>query len=167
LGVKIYYHRAERPYFTRETAPSGIRAWLGKNIPEEGVLVLLKGLLEEAAPEAVAADQLVNDGEIVEHDFRVIVSPGHTAGHVCYLHQPTRALFCGDALAVVDNHLRLMARPVTLDLLSARSSAIRCLAENPEIICPGHRAPLSKDVAAECAHLRTYLSSGGKWPLLG
>src|SRR5262249_30829942 len=63
FGTRVYYHAADQPSFTRRTASGGIRGWLGKHVPEEGVLVLLRGLLEEAAPEAVEASHLVTDGE--------------------------------------------------------------------------------------------------------
>jgi glyoxylase-like metal-dependent hydrolase (beta-lactamase superfamily II) len=167
FGVRVYYDAGEEPFLIRKTASQGFRGWLGKHVPEEGVLVLLRGLLEDAAPEAVTADHLVTDGEIVEGAFRVLATPGHTGGHVAYLHEPTRALFCGDALAVVANRLRLMARPVTPDLTAAKTSALRCLSEQAEFICPGHRAPLTENVAQECRRLQNYLESGGRWPLLG
>jgi glyoxylase-like metal-dependent hydrolase (beta-lactamase superfamily II) len=167
FGVRVYYDPRDEPFLTRKTASRGIRGWLGKRVPETGVLVLLRGLLEDAAPRAVTADHLVTDGEIVEGVFRVLATPGHTRGHVAYLHEPTRTLFCGDALAVVANTLRLMARPVTPDLPAAKTSALRCLCEQAEFICPGHRAPLKENVRQECRRLQHHLESGGRWPLLG
>lgn len=167
VGARVYYAAGEKACMTRETAAGGIRGWLGKHVPEEGVLVLLRGLLEEASPEAVTATHFVNDGETIEGDFRVLATPGHTSGHVAFVHEPTQILFCGDALAVVAGRLRLMARPVTTDLSAARVSALRCLREKIEIICPGHRAPLTENVEQECRRLRDYLESGGPWPLLG
>jgi glyoxylase-like metal-dependent hydrolase (beta-lactamase superfamily II) len=166
-GTRVYYHGGDQPSMTRQTASGGVRGWLGKRVPEEGVLVLLRGLLEEAAPEAVTANHLVADGEILEGDFRVLATPGHTSGHVAYMHPPTRALFCGDALAVVNGHLRLMARPVTPDLTAAKASALRCLCEDVQFICPGHRGPLAHNVNEERLRLREYLEAGGRWPLLG
>jgi glyoxylase-like metal-dependent hydrolase (beta-lactamase superfamily II) len=167
FGMRVYYDAGDQPSLTRQTATRGIRGWLGKHVPEEGVLVLLRGLLEEAAPEAVTAKHLVSDGEIVEGGFRVLATPGHTSGHVAYVHEPTRTLFCGDALAVVNDQLRLMARPVTPDLSAARISALRCLNETAEFICPGHRGPLVKNVNEERRRLREHLENGGRWPLLG
>lgn len=167
FGVRVHYSADEKACMTRETASRGVRAWLGKHVPEEGVLVLLRGLLEEAAPQAVTANHLVTDGEIIEGGFRVLATPGHTNGHVAYVHEPTRILFCGDALAVVARSLRMMARPVTPDLPAAKASALRCLHEQVEIICPGHRVPLTENVKQECRRLREYLESGGRWPLLG
>jgi hypothetical protein len=51
---------------------------------------------------------------------------------------PERALFGGDALAVIDGRIRFMPRPVTLDLDAARRSMQRCL--NPRSECPLERA---------------------------
>ena len=82
------------PRLTRETATKGIRGWLGKRVPEAGVLVLLRGILEEAAPEAVKADHLVTEGEIVEGAFRVLATPGHTGRHAAYVHEPTPERSC-------------------------------------------------------------------------
>jgi glyoxylase-like metal-dependent hydrolase (beta-lactamase superfamily II) len=166
FGVRVYYAAGESACMTRQTATGGLRGWLGKHVPEAGVLVLLRGLLEEAAPEAVTADHLVTDGEIIEGAFRAVATPGHTSGHVAYVHEPTRTL-CGDALAVVDNRLRLMAKPVTPDLSAARASALRCLREKVDHICPGHRAPLIENARQESRRLEEYLEAGGRWPLLG
>jgi glyoxylase-like metal-dependent hydrolase (beta-lactamase superfamily II) len=167
FDVPVYYDEREQPFLTRKTSSGGLRAWLGKHVPEEGVLVLLRGLLEEAAPVAVTPDRIVRDGDTVEGAFRVLATPGHTPGHVAYLYEPAGILFCDDALAVVGNRLRLMARPVTPDQPTARESALRCLREDVKIICPGHRAPLTENVIQECHRLRAYLEGGGRWPLLG
>jgi len=136
-------------------------------IPEWGVLVLAKGLLGEATPRAVAAQHLVYHGDIILDDFEVIATPGHTDGHVCYFYRPAKALFAGDARAVIDGRIRFMARPVTPDLESARLSLEKCLALNPELICPGHREPLAVGVKNACNAMGSYLKGGGRWPFFG
>ena len=144
-----------------------MRRWLSNQIPEWGVLVLAKGLLGEATPRAVLAQHLVEDGDVILDDFDVITTPGHTEGHVCYFYRPANALFAGDALAVIDGAIRFMARPVTPDLEAARASVAKCLELNPKLICPGHREPLTAGVESACDAMRSYLRSGGPWPLLG
>ena len=45
------------------------------------------------------ADRLVEDREIVDlcgEPFQVLITPGHTPGHACIQHIPTRTLLCGD-----------------------------------------------------------------------
>jgi len=166
-GTPVYYHRGDEPFYTGHAGATGLRRWLSDKIPEWGVLVLAKGLLGEATPRAVVAQHFVEDGEIILDQFEVITTPGHTPGHVCYFYRPARALFAGDALAVIDDHIRFMARPVTPDIHKARASLEKCLALNPTVICPGHREPMTTNVEAACDAMRSYLKSGGPWPFFG
>lgn len=49
----------------------------------------------------VAADVLVRDGEVLklaDYEWRVIETPGHTAGSVCYLNTSEGVLISGDTL---------------------------------------------------------------------
>lgn len=105
-------------------------------------------------------------GALVLDDFEVIATPGHTSGHVSYYYRPEGALFAGDALAVIDGRIRFMARPVTLDTVTARESLAKVLARQPQIVCPGHREPLT-GAAPACKVMADYVRRGGKWPLLG
>ena len=166
-GAPVFFNRGDEPYFTGVGGATGLRKWLSDQIPELGVMVLAKGLLGESTPRPVAADTYVNDGDVVMDLFDVIATPGHTGGHVSYFYRPERALFAGDALAVIDGRIRFMARPVTLDLNAARDSLSRCLAAQPALVCPGHREPLIDNVPRAIDQMRTYLEAGGRWPLLG
>jgi glyoxylase-like metal-dependent hydrolase (beta-lactamase superfamily II) len=136
-------------------------------IPEWGLFVLFKGLLGEATPEAVAATAFVAEGDILFQDFEVVATPGHTPGHVSYYYRPERALFAGDALAVVGARVHFMARPVTPDIPEARASMRRLLSLDVEILCPGHRGPLTKDVGVLCQEMAQYIDRGEPWPFLG
>ena len=166
-GAPVYYHRGDEQFFNGRAGAKGLRRWVSDQIPEWGVLVLAKGLLGEATPRAVLAQHLVEDGDVVLDDFDVITTPGHTEGHVCYFYRPAKALFAGDALAVIGTRIRFMGRPVTPDIESARASLEKCLAFTPQIVCPGHRHPLTVDVESACEAMRTYLKSGGPWPFFG
>lgn len=130
-------------------------------------MVLAKGLLGESTPVPVTADHYVDDGDLLLDEFEVIVTPGHTDGHVSYFYRPERALFAGDAMAVIDGRIRFMARPVTLDLVLARASLARCLALQPAMVCPGHREPLTSNAGPAVEAMQKYLDGGGSWPLLG
>jgi glyoxylase-like metal-dependent hydrolase (beta-lactamase superfamily II) len=166
-GAPVFFHPGDERYFTGVGGATGLRKWLSDQIPELGVMVLAKGLLGESTPRPVRADTYVNDGDVVMELFDVIATPGHTNGHVSYFYRPERALFAGDALAVIDGRIRFMARPVTLDLNSARHSLSRCLDTQPALVCPGHREPLIDNVPRAVEEMRKYLASGGRWPLLG
>lgn len=166
-GAQVFYHHAESGYLTRKTASLGVRRMLSKLVPETGPMVLFKGLLENAPAKGVAATRHVRDGDVVLGDFEVVDTPGHTEGHVSYFHRPTKALFAGDALAVIAGRLRFMARPVTPDRPRARASMLRLLDLPADHICPGHREPLAGGAAAERARMKQYIASGGKWPVFG
>ena len=167
LNVPVYYSAIEAPFMTRQTAKLGLRGWLGEKVPELGVLVLLRGLLEEAPPAAVKAQSLLADGDSVAGGFRVIASGGHTEGHVAYFHTQSRVLFCGDAMAVVRGRLQFMSRPGTLDQAAARASVVKCLDLKPKFVCPGHRGPLTENVDSEVERFRALAKSDAPWPLLG
>jgi glyoxylase-like metal-dependent hydrolase (beta-lactamase superfamily II) len=166
-GAAVYYHASEAPYFTGDVGTRGLRAWLSERIPEIGMLVLLKGLLGESAPHPIRASHFVSDGEILLSDFVVIDTPGHTPGHVSYYYTPAKALFAGDALAVIDGELRFMSRPVTIDQAVARNSMKKCLALDLELICPGHREPLIDRVGDRTGRMLESLEESDEWPLLG
>src|ERR1041385_877542 len=102
----VYYHRGDEPFYTGGAGTKGARRWLSDQIPEWGVLVLAKGLLGEATPRAVTAQHFVEDGDVILDDFEVITTPGHTDGHVSFFYEPAKALFAGDALAIVDGRIR-------------------------------------------------------------
>lgn len=166
-GCEVGYHMADAPWLTRATAHPGWRDWLSKRIPEWGIGILFIGLLGEALPEAVEATLPLEDGEEVAGGFEVIATPGHTPGHMSFYWPPEKALFAGDALAVIGGRVRFMSRPVTMDVPTARASMEKCLSRDITVLCPGHREPLTEGVAQECTRMREHLASNGHWPLFG
>jgi glyoxylase-like metal-dependent hydrolase (beta-lactamase superfamily II) len=166
-GCEVFYCAAEEPWLTRRGARRGLRNWLAKRVPEWGIGVLLIGLLGEAVPEAVTATGHLADGQTIADCFEVIFTPGHTPGHTSFYYHPERALFAGDAIAVINRQVRFMARPVTPDLPTARQSMKRCLSKDIGVLCPGHRQPLTIDVEAACDRMRNRLAAGCQWPLFG
>jgi glyoxylase-like metal-dependent hydrolase (beta-lactamase superfamily II) len=165
-GAPVHYHAGDERFFMAAAGARGVRGWVSDLIPEWGMLVLAKGLIGEATPRAVPAQQFVRDGDVLFDDFDVLETPGHTGGHVSYFYRPERALFAGDALAVIGREIRYMARPVTMDLDAARRSMTKCLELRPHYVCPGHREPMAAAEAACDAMLRR-LTAGDRWPLLG
>lgn len=166
-GVPVYCHADELPALTRESAKTDWRGKLADAIPEWGLLVLFKGLLGEAIPCAVGNLTPVTEGTTLCGEFTVLAAPGHTPGSVCYLWGPEKALFGGDAFAVVKGQLRFMSRPVTPDQPRARLSMVHAFTCGAEILCPGHRMPLTQGVQSQCADLVTRLEAHCPWPLWG
>ncbi|QDT99263.1 MBL fold metallo-hydrolase [Gimesia aquarii] len=166
-GAPVYCHVLDKPNLTRVTSHNGFRGWLANHIPEWGIFVLFIGLLGEAVPRAVESPEVVCDSDTILEGFTVIETPGHTPGHISFYYAPEKALFAGDALAVIGERIRFMARPVTPDHEAARDSMIRCLSMDIEVLCPGHRHPLTQNCQQRCDEMLQYIKSGGRWPILG
>lgn len=166
-GAPVYCHELDKPNLTRQTARPGLRGLIADRIPEWGIFVLAIGLLGETVPHAVAAATTVSDGDMIPGQFAVVETPGHTPGHLSFYYEPERALFAGDALAVIGDRVRFMARPVTPDHNQARLSMLRCLSLDINVLCPGHRYPLTKDCQSQCRRMFDYIQQGGHWPFFG
>jgi len=166
-GARVCYHAAGAAKFLREEAASGVRARLARLLPDAGWLAPLRGLLDAAPPRPLRAHHHATDGEIVAEDFEVLETPGHDAGHVCYLYRPDRVLFAGDALAVAGDHVTFMSRYLTQDQDAARASMLRCLSLDVKAICPGHRYPLVDPDPAQLAALRAKVARLKRFPVFG
>ena len=111
--------------------------------------------------------QPVVGGEIIEGEFRVVATPGHTEGHVSFFHLPSRNLFAGDALAIKGGAICFMSRPVTPNLATSWESMRVLMQINFRYVCPGHRHPLTANVEAERARVAEYLDKQTRWPMFG
>ena len=88
----------------------------------------------------------LRDGDEVG-TFRVIETPGHTAGHVSFWREEDRTLITGDVLCNVNiwNGRVMLREPeaiFTLDPIENRGSAQTFLALEPRLVCFGHGPPL-------------------------
>lgn len=162
----VYYSEEERSLLNGEADRRNKRS-LVPDIPESGWLVTFHGLTSRRGPKPIAADRHVVDGEILFGDFQVIATPGHTTGHLALYHAPSKALFAGDALAVVGEELRCLAGLATPNKPAARASIARMLDRDIRMILPGHRTPLTKDVDRKKDTFVRRLESGERWPLFG
>jgi glyoxylase-like metal-dependent hydrolase (beta-lactamase superfamily II) len=92
--------------------------------------------------------KMVQDGDIIEGEpsLRVIHTPGHTAGDICFFAEDTGALFCGDA--VVPHRHRLgsaLAKPdeVCGGRMQDKLDSLRRLLKYPvRHLCAGHGEPV-------------------------
>src|SRR5262249_30279821 len=89
-----YYRRKEAVHFTCG-AVTGARAWVADRVPEFGLLGALKGILGESPPRPVQATGYPADGDLLEGEFEVLETPGHSPGHLSYFYRPERVLFSG------------------------------------------------------------------------
>lgn len=91
-------------------------------------------------------DRVLHDGDDVA-GFRVIATPGHSAGHVVYFREADRVLIIGDVLNNMDvltgiPGLREPKRYLTPDPEENRRSAKQLAPLEPSIILFGHGKPL-------------------------
>lgn len=91
-------------------------------------------------------DRVLRDGDEVA-GFRVIATPGHSAGHVVFWRDSDRTLILGDVLNNMDvvtgiPGLRLPKSFLTPDPDTNRRSAKKLTALEPNLVLFGHGAPL-------------------------
>jgi glyoxylase-like metal-dependent hydrolase (beta-lactamase superfamily II) len=164
-GATVYFHELESAHF-RGTAVGPLRRRISAWLPDHGPLSAAKALVGQSPPASIGKATTFRGGELLEARFRALHTPGHTAGHASYLHEPSGTLFAGDAIAVCFGRLWFMSRFLTEDLVTARASMRAVAAMESTAVCPGHRGPLSTGVAAHRARVLAYLDSGRRWPLL-
>ena len=88
--------------------------------------------------------ELVEDGDVlpISGGVRVIYTPGHTAGSVCYLDESTKTLFSGDTIFSDGKHLSRSVPFPGYDGHSYRRSLARLATIEFEAVCGGHGDPL-------------------------
>jgi glyoxylase-like metal-dependent hydrolase (beta-lactamase superfamily II)/8-oxo-dGTP pyrophosphatase MutT (NUDIX family) len=91
-------------------------------------------------------DQLLDDGDRVhlapglgDWDLRVLHTPGHSQGHLSFLHERTRSLFCGDL--VPGGKGTVILDPPDGELVPYLVSLERLLTEPVETLFPAHGPP--------------------------
>ena len=101
-----------------------------------------------------ASYQPLFDGDVIEAGdemLTVVHTPGHAPDHVCFWHEPTRTLFCGD-LAVKGTTVWIPAH-LQGDLAAYLQSLERVLALRPDRMLPAHGPVIDRPDAL----LRGYL----------
>ena len=72
-------------------------------------------------------------------NLRVLHTPGHTRGHLCFLHPRTHSLFTGDHIP--GGQGTVIIDPPDGDMAAYRASLERLLSEPVETLFPGHGGP--------------------------
>lgn len=122
--VKVYAHADDQPYI------DGLKPMIkfyGER--KEGMIASLPQELASAFVSTFSGQEqnvtdLLSDGAKLPFGggLTVIHTPGHTPGHVCLYHEPSKTLIAGDALVVADGQLRGPNPPVTPDMPLALAS---------------------------------------------
>lgn len=127
--VEVLAHDLEKPYIQGDKrllkiTPESIRAALEALPPEmpDDLRRAFQARLENTPKAKV--DQTLADGEELPFcgGITVIHTPGHTPGHVCLYHAPSKTLVTGDALNIVDGQLEGANPQHTRDMDLAKTS---------------------------------------------
>lgn len=155
FGVAVKVHEKEGPLIRDFTAgtqmkPTDVPFWKPK-----AIVFAIEMLRAGAFRDHRFSDfETVTDGERLDVPGRpsVVATPGHTAGHACYLLDERRSLFAGDALvteSIIESGQdpRLLPAVFHADVDLARESA-RTLAQLPvDLLLPGHGKPWRGPIA--------------------
>jgi glyoxylase-like metal-dependent hydrolase (beta-lactamase superfamily II) len=105
LGVEVLMPRLDGTLLHKwlvhpEYDQRALGEYVSRGVPEK-ILRRAGRALEEmrrVAP-VFEADRTVEDGDLVQlagEPFKVLITPGHSPGHACLLHEASRTLLCGD-----------------------------------------------------------------------
>jgi len=118
-------------------------------------------------PTWVEEVQPFEGGQVLDLPGRphAVSTPGHTAGHTCFLLAEHGVLLAGDALVTLDvltreSGPRLMPAAVNDDPAAALASLSALETLTAELLLPGHGAPWSGSPAAAVAAARTLAQAG-------
>jgi glyoxylase-like metal-dependent hydrolase (beta-lactamase superfamily II) len=123
--IDVYAHAEERPYIEGDKTPIKMTrervAQILERVPE--------GMRKQAEaiylhPATAKVTKVVADGDILPlfGGIQVLHTPGHTPGHICLYHQPTKTLITGDATVSQDGKILGPNPQFTLNMEQALES---------------------------------------------
>jgi len=127
--IEVLAGEADKPYIQGEKrlvklTPQAVAHMLD-SLPA-GVPVKRRRALQAALknPPKARVDKTVADGEVLPYGggIAVIGTPGHTPGHICLYHRPSKTLVAADALTVSGGRLEPMDPQLNLDTGEAMRS---------------------------------------------
>lgn len=128
LDVPVAVHAADADVVTgRAAAGSGLAFRMGRRLLERGACTDVTRL---------------HEGDMVG-DFRVVHTPGHSAGHVVYFRERDGVAVAGDLFNTMDawTRRRRLAEPpanLSVDPAENRRSIRRLVELEPSLVLPGH-----------------------------
>jgi glyoxylase-like metal-dependent hydrolase (beta-lactamase superfamily II) len=145
-GAPVYVHRLDADVV------DGRRPQPGPSVKgAQKVLITLAGPVVKAVtgkPQPVAVAKELEDGDDLPGGLRAIHTPGHTAGHVSFLHAGKRLLFVGDA-AQNRSSLALPVPFFTEDMEQAKRTLSKIAALDFDTAVFGHGTVLRGKANAE------------------
>ncbi len=154
--VPIYAHRLEMPYLTgksdyppQDPTVGGALAQMSRLFPHSGYDF---GTRVRPIPESDEIEEMPG--------WRVVHTPGHTAGHISLFRESDRTLLAGDALATMNQDSWISnvtekkefchpPAPFTSDWTAARRSVEILATLEPNAVASGHGQPFTDAETAE------------------
>jgi glyoxylase-like metal-dependent hydrolase (beta-lactamase superfamily II) len=130
-GVEVLIHPAD---------VDGLRLPLRKALARSDDRAVRRGRLIQYLTRAPADPTPIVDGEVLPllGGIRVVHTPGHTPGSVCFYAERHRLLFTGDVLQVVRGRLTFASALFSHDHAGARASVERLAALDVDAIALSH-----------------------------
>jgi glyoxylase-like metal-dependent hydrolase (beta-lactamase superfamily II) len=140
-GAPVLAHPLEEPYIDGRSEP--LKFAMFRQRP--GGETLVAEMIKQFRPTPV--NQLLNDGDRLDlaGGVRVIVTPGHSPGHICLYLERSRILIAGDALTASDGRLNGPNPPVTPDMPEAIRSVQKLAALDVSAIVCYHGGVVQED----------------------
>lgn len=141
--IEVLAHEEEKPYLQVERPPIRmiqLEAQMS-SLPEDRrqqAKTLYEGLKASYPNYRIQVDRTIADGEELPYcgGITVIFTPGHTLGHICLYHEPSKTLIAGDALSVQGSSLVRVSALFTYDPQAATESLRRLARYDIEtVIC--------------------------------
>lgn len=135
LNAPIFIHPSDAPYVAGERLPPR----MARNGLETIHRLYYRRLDLPELP-----IQLIQDNDEIG-EFSACHTPGHTPGHMTYLHEGVDAAFLGDLVFNFNHQLRPSGRLSSYDVSQIGDSIRRVLDRMPEFehACPGHGGPMT------------------------
>lgn len=139
-NARTYVHRRDAPVVRGEMPQVRPR-------PEElrGFARLMSAGPAMPLPTPARVDMELKGGHTLDEilpGLEVVETFGHSPGHVCFWWPEKRLLFGGDVVMRLPWGLALPFAAFTPDMQAARRSVYRVADLRPDILCPGHGAPI-------------------------
>jgi glyoxylase-like metal-dependent hydrolase (beta-lactamase superfamily II) len=128
----VICHEAELPFVSGELDY--------RDAPAKGLLFMLARYFFPSTPGVKVARKLQRGESIA--GMIAIHLPGHTPGHIGFLHPREQAMICGDALMNRDDHLSPPFAVATADPKQARASMRRVSELDFVHLLPSHGEPI-------------------------
>lgn len=150
-NVPVYAHSLELPFITGRAEYPPPDPTVG------GFLALLSRMFPHKPLNLGSHVRELPDDRTLPglHGWRIIHTPGHTRGHVCFFREQDGVLLAGDALATVDldSALAVITKkkefnkppaPMTIDWREAHRSIDRLADLRPSVVGCGHGNPITE-----------------------